>query len=247
MSLMKRILLLLALPSGLFGQEPRWERIRQAFPAEAVSRVEAILTAAEAAQVPTEALVAKALEGRAKRVSTERVVAALEAYAGRLEAAASLLDPAAARDAAALVAAADAVMRGVPPDMVSRLAAEHGSELAVPLVVLGDLADLGVPVSHAYAVLEEALRKRRNPEEILAIPLAVRRLIQEGKPASEAAIDVRQTIGLGRFQGLLGPQGMPTMGPPSGPPVPPGAGPPEDVRRPKLKPPDIRGWPPPGG
>ena len=236
------LLLLFALPSVLAAQEVRLERVRQAFSPEAVAQIESIVVEAEAAGVPVEPLLAKALEGVAKGVPAERVVAALASYSQRLAESRSLVGP--EHDAATVVAGADALQRGVTPGTVRSLAGSNPEGLAVPLVVLGDLIEAGVPVDQAYAVVQEALTKQHGPEDVLAIPGAVRRLMRQGQTASDAAGSVGNAIGRGRFGDMLGPPGQTGASPPKGPPVPPGSGPPDHAGPKKEK---GKGKPPPGG
>ncbi len=214
----------LALPGAVWAQDARLERIRQAFPAEAVSQIEGIVAESEAAGVPTGPLYAKALEGVAKGVPAQRVVAALSAYAEQLRNAASLVG--AEHGSTAVVAGADALRRGVPAEAVRSLAGQYRGDLAVPLVVMGDLIEAGVPAEGAFEVVEGALQKQQAPEEMLAIPGAVRQLMREGSGPGEAANAVGRAIGRGQFRGH-GQQGTPGAAPPKGPPVPPGAGPPD--------------------
>lgn len=234
----EKLLLLLAfvaLPATAAAQDAQRERLRQAFPAEAVTQIETILAEAEASGVPSDPLVAKALEGAAKRVPADRVVAALTVYAERLQQATEIVGP--ERGASAVVAAADALRRGVPAAAV-RAVSGHQGDPAVPLVVLADLVEAGVPVDGAFSVVENALDRQHGPEDILAIPGQVRRLMREGRLPAEAAAAVGQAIGRGQFRGV-GPHGNLGAGPPGGPPVPPGAGPPEKAKG--------KGKGPPGG
>ncbi len=219
------LILLVVLPNFAQAQDARFERIREAFPAQAVSQIEVVLADAQAAGVPTEPLVAKVLEGAAKGVPAERVVAALSAYAERLGEAHALVGE--DRDPGAVVAGADALRRGVPAEAVRSLAGHGAGELAVPLVVLGDLMEAGVPVDYAYEVVQRARDQQHDPDEMLAIPGAVRRMMREGQTPAEAADLVGKAIGRGKFKDFLSPQDQPTASPPSGPPVPPGAGPPD--------------------
>ncbi len=243
-SIMRAIVLLslvLAFPTAVVGQEARLERIRGAFPADAVSRIEEIVAAARAAGVPADPLLDKALEGAAKSVQADRVVAAVSAYAERLGTAKTLVG--AGREASVMVAAADALRRGVPPEVVRSLSGEHPSDIAIPLVVLGDLIDASVPVDHAYEVVLGALERRQGVDELLAIPAAIRRLIREGKLPAEAAEVVAWALTQGGLPAAIALPAGPIIGPPGGPPVPPGAGPPDKVAPPSKKPP-VK---PPGG
>lgn len=226
------LILLAVLPTFAPAQDARLDRVRQAFPDQAVE-IESLLATAEATGVPTDPLIAKALEGAAKGVPGDRVVAALSNYAERLGEARSLVG--ADRDATTVVAGADALRRGVPRETVGSLAAEHRGELAVPLLVLGDLMAEGVPVDHAFEVVRNALNKEHGPDEILAIPGAVRRMVREGQSPAEAAGAVGRAIGHGKFGDVTGPPGLIETRPGQGPPVPPGSGPPDQARPGKDK------------
>lgn len=226
------LVLVLALPAALWAQEGWRERLAEVYPAAAVTRIEEIIVSAEAASVPSNPLVSKALEGAAKGVPADRVIAALSGYASRLSEAAGLIGS--RQDAMDIVATADALRRGVPAPTVQQLVAAHTGSLSVPLVVLGDLLEAGVPIDGAYEVVNSALTAEQAPEELLAIPGAIRRMVREGRSPGDAANAVGKAIGRGRGVGV-GPQGAPQNGPPGGPPVPPGAGPPADKQKGKGK------------
>jgi len=121
-----------------------------------------------------------------------------------------------------VVAGADALRRGVPTQLVSTMAREHKGEIAIPLVVLGDLVVAGVPADQAYAIVRDAMGKGHPPEEMLAIPGAVEQLMRQGQSAMEAAGMVGSAIGSGQF-GAMGHQGRAMSRPPQGAPVPPGS------------------------
>lgn len=227
---------ILAAPAA--AQDDPRVRLREAFPADALSRIEQVLADAEAAGLPAAPLLDKALEGAAKGVPPDRVVAALDAYSGRLARAGAALGP--ERSPGELVAGADAMRRGVPENTLGALARDHAGDLSVPLVVLGDLMDAGVPVTRAYDVVRIAMERGSPPDRMLGIPGAVRRLIREGRLPDQAASAVARA-----FE-----RGPPGAGMRNGPPVPPGAGPPDGRGPPDRKgPPDGQGPPggPPGG
>jgi len=219
----------LAIPAVLLAQDDRMERVRQAFPAETVVEIEGILANAEAAGVPSGPLVDKALEGAAKRVPGDRVVVALSAYAARLRETRTLVGG--DRGVASVVAGADALRRGVPQQMVGTLAHQHQGDIAVPLVVLADLVETGVPADQALGMVEEALAQGHPPEEMLAIPGAVEQLMRQGQSATQAGHMVGNAIGSGQFGGAMGPQGRGMSRPPQGAPVPPGSEPGDPRRR----------------
>ncbi|HSG82228.1 MAG TPA: hypothetical protein VLC48_08265 [Gemmatimonadota bacterium] len=219
MRIMRRIVLIAlslalpAVPGRATAQDDVMARIRQAYP-NAAAEIETIIADAEAAGAPGDALAAKALEGAAKGVPADRVLPALNQYSLRLRESVQLLGR--ERGPAAVVAGADALRRGVPPEQLRTMAMEHQGDLAVPLMVMGDLIEAGVPANNAYRVVSRAMHQHQEHEEMLAIPGAVRQMMRAGQGPGPAADAVGQAIGSGQFHGAR-----------QGPPVPPGSGPPE--------------------
>lgn len=238
---------LLALSAPLAAQEAAgMDRVRTSFPGEAADEIARIVADAEAEGLPTAPVVAKALEGAAKGVPADRVVSAVSAYADRLQRASGLLPEGAPTDG--IVSASDALRRGATPDAVRDVGARAGDASPEALVVLGDLAEAGVPVDQAVEVVTEALAQGRRGQGLLAMPAAVRRLTRQGTPPGQAARAVAMTLaGKGPPSGVPPVQLPPQAG---GPPVPPGAGPPDRAGSPDdAGPPDDGGPPddPPGG
>ncbi len=236
---------LLAVPAVLLAQDGKLDRVRAVYPTDAAERIAELVEAARGEGVPADPILDKALEGAAKRVPPDRVLAALSALHDRLRTASELIGPA-RPDASAVVATSDALRRGVPPETIRRLATDRPDDLTVPMVVLGDLVDAGVPVDQAYVVLQDVLARGAAGDQLLAVPAAVRRLIREGRLPDQAVDAVRSALQKGGLPALGIPVGG--VGPPNGPPVPPGAGPPEGKGPPDEKgPPPGKGPPPDGG
>lgn len=204
-------------------EDARMERVRDAFPAEAADEIAHVVSDAEAEGLPSGTVLGKALEGAAKGIPPERVVAAVSRHADRLRRATGLLPEGTGPHG--LVAAADALQRGVPDDAVRELGARAGDGTPEALVVLGDLAEAGVPVDRALEVVTEALAQGRRGQGLLGMPAAVRRLTRQGTPPARAARAVTRALaGKGPPSGVPPVQLPPQAG---GPPVPPGAGPPD--------------------
>ena len=200
---MKRILwvtlALAALPAGA-QTTPGRERARAVLPPEVFEQVEAITADAARDGLPGEPLWDKALEGAAKRVPAQRIPAAITEYVGRLGAARAALGVAAAADLppGALVAAADALRRGVPVGALARV--REGPRTPMALVVLGDLVETGVPVDRAVDVVRAALEQRAADEDMLALAARVRAAMREGLSAGAAADGIRRAIRDGRVR-----------------------------------------------
>ena len=149
-----------------------------------------------AAGLPSDPLVAVALEGASRGATTDRILAAVREYAGALGSARGMLGDSAVSDE--IVSAAGVIVAGVAPRFVSdyRAARPVGS-LTVPLVVLADLVARGVPADTAAAALGAALRSGVRDDELAEFRRRVERDILAGaKPATAMTIRTRE------FQGM---------------------------------------------
>lgn len=238
-------LLLLPAATAAQQQDDRMARIRRSFPADAADRIARVASEAEADGVPADAVLDKALEGAAKGVPADRVVAAVGSYAERLGRASRILPDGAGRDA--VVAGADALRRGAPPEAVRSVGGRAGAATPEALVVLGDLVEAGVPAEQALTVVTEALARGHRGQSLLAVPSSVRRLLRQGTPPDLAGRAVARTLaGKGPPSGVPPVQLPPRTG---GPPVPAGTGPPDDPggQGGDAPPDDPPGGGPPGG
>ncbi|HET9982085.1 MAG TPA: hypothetical protein VFQ38_00795 [Longimicrobiales bacterium] len=231
------------LAQGAAGQRAgALERARGQLPADAAARFDAIVSQARSRGLPLDPIVDKTLEGEAKGVPAEMILAVVQRLAGRLERARGLLDGVAApADVSAVAVALD---RGVPEDAVRRLAGRKGARgsLGQAVVTLGDLLQEGVPVNVAYDLVGGLLDRGASAAELRELPDAVQRLMREGVLPAQAAAAVAQELGDGHGRGAgkkpenadkprgRGKGGRPPVAPGSGPP--PGKGKP-----PKGKPP----------
>jgi hypothetical protein len=106
------------------------------------------IDSARAAELPTQPLVLKALEGVSKNAAHGQIVAAVRALRERLRIAASMYGT--DRDEQVLEAAAAALYAGIDETTLRELARSTRPEaLGMALVVLSDLVLRGVPVSSA--------------------------------------------------------------------------------------------------
>lgn len=210
-------LLLVALPGAGQEAEPgaetveaKMERVRDRLGGDAAARIRDAAETAREAGVPAGPVVDKALEGIAKGVPPVHLVPAVERYVDRLTRAVGVLGP--EPPPAEIVAAADALGRGVPEGELRAVGRSAPAEdRAIALVVLGDLVEMGVPPDRAGGAVREALSAGRGGEALLHLPGLVRRRLRAGTPPAQAARQAREAL---------------ERGPPPGPPVPPGAGPP---------------------
>ncbi len=110
---------------------------------------------------------------------------ALREYSGRMQRAQGLLGG--TGEAGWVVAGADALGRGVAPDALSSIGRDAGARTPVALIVLGDLAEAGVPAGRAMEVMQEALARTTGEEGLLDVTPALHRMVRDGDLATDAA------------------------------------------------------------
>jgi hypothetical protein len=160
-----------------------------------------VLAAARRDSVPIRALEAKALEGAAKRRPTAAIVAAVQRLSDEFRAARAALRRGAPSGSIAdgeIVAAADAMRRGVPADDIATLRRNvpPTAVLEIPLAVLGDLVQRGVPVDHARGVMEEVVRTNVPLDRVVEIPVRIDVALRVGAPPIVALSSALQGLGI---------------------------------------------------
>ncbi len=150
----------------------------------ALAAVEALLDSARAATLPTEPLVAKALEGAAKRAGDERIVLALRSLLRDLGTARAALGPGA--DASEIAAGATAVRAGLDADALKRLRGAR-NDLTTPIGVLTDLVVHGVPGDTAVAAVRQLAARGAPDGEFTGLVRSVLRDVGAGVPPGLAA------------------------------------------------------------
>jgi hypothetical protein len=137
--------------------------------------------------VPLEPLLAKALEGVAKRASSASIRAAMDALQKRLRKANELLAPSATVDE--LSAGADALYVGVPGSTLKmmRKAAPQRS-IAVELGVLTELVARNVPPKKASKMVLDLMARGATSAQLTALNNAVQNDVAAGL-TPEAALD----------------------------------------------------------
>ena len=201
------------------------DRARAALPPDVFQQVDVLVTSAIQEGLPAEPLWDKALEGAAKRVPPTRITPVVEEYSSRLRTARGALGG--AQTPATLVAAADALRRGVPQEVLGRLGASD-QRTPIALVVLGDLVETGVPADRALDVVRAALARRAADEDMLGLSARVRAAMRRGQSAAAAADGVRRAISDRRVEprgGAVGPPARPGSEPTTRDAVP------QDTRR----------------
>jgi hypothetical protein len=152
--------------------------------------IERLADSLRGARLPWQPVYAKAAEGVLKGANDDRILAAIRTLARELAVARSALGP--ESDEAELIAGASALHAGATASTLRRLREGGGPRrargaLAVPLVVLADLASRGIPPAVAGASLEALAARNASDEQFTALRAAIERDIQAGRPPADAA------------------------------------------------------------
>jgi len=174
--------------------------------------VRRIAADAAARDLPVDPLVQKAIEGAAKGVPGERVIAAVRALAARLgEAREAVRDAGVAAPSGNLVeGGADALNAGLSGRQVGELvrASRPPYDPALTLQVAATLAALGVPAGQASQLVQGMISAGRSPSDLLGLPGQVQAGVARGATAAQAA------AGLARAAGGAPPGRLPDWVPP---------------------------------
>lgn len=177
--------------SSLGAQETARERAQRTLEPQVFEDLAALALDVRAEGIPEEPLYAKALEGAAKRVPSERLVPAVRDYAGRLRQARLALGVDA--EVPLLVAGADALQRGVPAGTLRSLPTDRPRS-PMALLVLAELVESGVPADRALIIVREVMAQRARDERMLDASARVRMLIRQGVAPADAVDRVRAMI-----------------------------------------------------
>lgn len=148
-------------------------RLRRELPPAVADPLEPLVRQAQADGLPADALVSRALEGRAKGVPEDRIVRAVSAYATQLEASKRAVAAGGrAPSAGEIEAGALALGLGAREADVSALArqAPSGRSLTVPLAVMGSLIARGLPSDAALGRVQASLMERQTDRELMGLP-----------------------------------------------------------------------------
>ena len=166
--------------------------------------------------LPGDAVVAKAAEGSLKGASEARILAAVRTLARELRDARGALG--ARATAGEIVAGATALHAGASPDALRQLRAAvpgdaPAGRLAVPLVVVADLASRGASPRVAVESVRALLARRASDDVLEMMRASVERDVVAGTRADQALLARSRALGdtLSGATGTMGP--LPTVRP----------------------------------
>jgi len=174
--------------------------------------VRGIAADAAARSLPVDPLVQKAIEGAAKGVPADRVIAAVRTLAGRLGEAREAVRAGgvAAPSGDVVEGGADALNAGISGRQVSDLVrvSQPPYDPALTLQVAATLAALGVPPKQALELVQGMISAGRSPSDLLGLPGQVQAGVARGATPAQAA------AGLARAAGGTPPGRIPDWVPP---------------------------------
>ncbi len=180
-----------ALPLGLGAQADVVARLQGRVPPAVVRAVQDIAVSAAARGLPVDPLIQKAIEGGAKRVPEDRVIAAVRALAARLdEAAGALRDGGIGTPGPEVIeGGAYALSAGLGAAQVRDLvrASAPPYDPAVTLRVAATLAALGVPANQTIQLVQAMIDSGRAPGDLLNLPSEVQAGVARGATPAQAA------------------------------------------------------------
>lgn len=185
-------------PSGLTAQDVA-ARLDGRVAPEVRQAVQGIAADAAARGLPVEPLVQKAIEGGAKGVAADRVIAAVRAVAARLAEAAAALRGAdvTAPDADVVEGGADALNAGLSTGQVRELvlASRPPYDPALTLRVAATLAALGVPPKQTFTLALGMISAGRAPGDLLGLPGQVQASVARGATPAQASAGLARAAG----------------------------------------------------
>ena len=195
------LVLLVALPRAVTAQDVA-ARLDGRVPPEVRQAVVKIMADAVARGLPVEPLVEKAIEGGAKGVPADRVVAAVRALAGRLGEAMGALHEAGvpAPTGDVVEGGADALNAGLSNGDVRTLVrvSRPPYDPSLTLRVAATLVALGVPPNQTMQLVREMISAGRSPNDLLALPTEVQAEVGRGATPAQAAEGLARAATAGR-------------------------------------------------
>ena len=209
---MLSIVLLLSLQQGQLDRVP----------ADVRTVVDSVSASALARGLPADPLIQKAIEGSAKGVPSQRVIAAVRLVAEQLDtSAAALWAGGMIADTLAISAGAFALNAGMSARDITALLLRAGGQTAgnvrIELNVAGTLVALGVPSAEAANLVSASIGSGRPATELLSLPGRLQGEVARGATPAQAA------AGLARAAAAQARHGPPPTHPehPPHPPAPP--------------------------
>jgi hypothetical protein len=187
-------LMTVLLASSLTAQGVVVEQLAGRLPADVAGAVSAVADSARARGLPTGPLVNKALEGAAKGIPAERVVAAVHMVYQQMDTAATALRQVGGTSDETIAAGAFAISAGLGANDVAEVARTAGQSYptATALQVAGTLAALGVPATRAVGLVDATIKAGGPVADLVTLPSQVQAAMTHGAPPAAAAASLER-------------------------------------------------------
>ena len=181
----------LLLASSAAAQADTRARLEGRVPSNVVTVVDSIATALAERSLPSEAVIQKALEGGAKGVAADRIMAAAIAVATRIEVAAAAVGRGGLAPTVPVVEAATfALSAGMPARGVEDVASAEvmtPNDAAVALSTSGTLVALGVPPDAVTVLVVANIRAGVRGAELAALARELQQNMARGATPAQSA------------------------------------------------------------
>jgi hypothetical protein len=192
-------------PLGGLAAQDVAARLEGRVPANVARAVQGMAQDARARGLPVEPLIQKAIEGGAKGVPPDRVIAAVQLLVARLDETRGALREAGIQHPTpeALESGADALNAGLNANQVRDLGrvSRPPYDPALTLRVAVTLTALGVPSERGLQLMERMIKAGRGPSDLLDLPSEVQVGMARGATAAEAAEELDAARGGSEAQG----------------------------------------------
>jgi hypothetical protein len=147
--------------------------------------------------LPTQPLIDKVLEGKAKRATPDKIIVVVRQRADQLARAQALTR---SRSSLEIITVAEALHRGVDEATIRRVRAESRSREPVGLALhtLADLLETGVPRDVALGMIAGWRSRGAAASELRELPASVERLVRQGATPARAGGAVASALRSGR-------------------------------------------------
>jgi hypothetical protein len=157
--------------------------------------VAAIIDSASAQSLPIEPLIDKALEGAAKRATSQQIISAVRTFKVQMAEARSRLG--ANSTDREVLGGAQAIRAGIRAEQLEGIRRiRPGVQIATALTVVSDLVSREVPIDTAIAVVGKLVQASATDDQLLAVRADIETDILNGKPPAVAAATRGQALEL---------------------------------------------------
>jgi hypothetical protein len=183
--------------TGAAQQPSADDRLAGRLDASTREQVVALVDSLDGEGLPTEPIVARALEGASKRADGVLIVRVVRGFATHLRVARQVLG--AASSDREIIAGANALKAGIKTEELARIrASREGGRYAVAFDVLTGLKNRSVPNDTAVRVIGTLVKLAANDQQYVALLDQIERAIDAGTPpalaASQQGITIEQRV-----------------------------------------------------